>query len=290
LSSSVSSPLTGHPPLVDFTSRFVQPPGQFYVTADDGFSLRIASSLVGARFRLLARLLVPATGIHYWQQEAVTTVFRQIEQFEFQGLEGFLIGLNVEIVNAIDLRDWFFASVQLTRGIGPPVTDFHALAHGYVTPANPLLWPGGFYKDPVDGRGTPRLVTVPAPGAGNNYLQNVPTGARWRIQAGQFTFTTSATVATRRVVLQLGDSLAVLYVEIPSPETQAASLTRTFSLAPWGFDAANRSNRVILALPDSILLAEGDELRSNVVSIQAGDVLSDMNLLVEEWFAQATSI
>jgi hypothetical protein len=282
--STGSSEITSRAPRVEFTDRFVQPPANLYVSADDAFHFRIASSQQSVTIRLSARLLVPGEGILYWQRTATTTALRAVEHFEFAGLEGFLLGLIVELDTTLDPGRWAFAAVELARGIVGGAHHFAALAHGYVTAANPLIWPGGHYIDPWQGRGTPFRFGVAIPAAGANAVDNVPTGARWRVMAGHLVFTTSAAAASRRMVLVFGDSGGAANVKCVANDFQTASLTREYEFGAWGFDDTVRSGISLVAVPPDLFLEAGDVIRTEVVALQAADAITAISLLVEEWF------
>lgn len=290
MSSNANAPITSRGPRIEFTSRFVQPPGELYITQDDGFTIRFASSQVGTTLRLLARVLVVGEGVKYWQQTVTVTLLRGLEQREFVGLEGFLLGFIVDLPEPLAQGSWAFAAVELTRGIGTPIHDFQALAHGYVTAANPLIWPGGLYPDPTAFRGTPTLFNIGDPAAGANVVDDVPSGARWRIQSATMRLVTSVTVANRRMVLEFQRSTGQVLARAVGADTVPASQTAEFSFAPYGFDAASRDGFRLVAIPSEFILDQTDVIATAVVNLQAGDQISMIRLSVEEWFSPQTPI
>lgn len=282
--STPSADVITRAPRVEFTERFVQPPGALYLSPDDALRLQLVSSAVGARARLLARILEPAGNVRYWQNELATVTARVAIRDDFKGLEGFLLGLIVDLVQGGAASDWFFASVQLGLGVSAPGRPFQALCHGYFEDEQPLFWPGGNYRDPWDGRGFPRQAAGTNPGAGAQFAFSVPEGARWRIQGMDVTLVTDANAANRRFILEARAFGGAVYFATAAQVVQTASLTWRYNVAPWGMDSDNRDGRLLVNWPAEVILVDGDEIGSAAANLQAGDDFGAPTLLVEEWY------
>jgi len=282
--STPSAPITTRGPLVEYTSRFVQPPSALYLSPDDALRFQLVSSTVGAQARLLARILEPAGTVRYWQNQLTTVTARVAIRDDFKGLEGFLLGLIVDLISGGTASDWFFGSVQLSLGVSAPGRPFQALCHGYFEDEQPLFWPGGHYRDPWDGRGFMREVTGLNPGPGSQFSQSVPEGARWRLQGMEISLVTSAAAANRRFILEAQAFAGAVYFATAAQIVQTASTTFRYNVAPWGMDGDNRDGRILVNWPADVLLVDGDQLVSAVANLKLGDDFGAPTFLVEEWF------
>lgn len=284
MSSSGPSPLTGRPPKVEYTSRFVQPPSSLYIGPDDLLTLRFASQVEGVTARVLARILTPDEGVLYWRHDLTTTVARFEEVLVRPLMEGFLLGLNVDVYSDIVGSRWQWASVQISRGEVGIGGQFHALCQGYFGDvSSPLIWPGGSNREPHDGRGFPVLQKDADVAAGVNVSYSVPQGARARLMVMKVTLTTSATVANRRFTLEWQDNVGAVICRAPASIVQTAGQTFTYFVAPWGIDGVDYNGDIRVPWPREALLAQNDFLVTNVTNFQGDDDFGAAVWNFEEW-------
>lgn len=169
--------------------------------------------------------------------------------------------------NLRHIRDLFRIDPRVGRGpgqIAPWISGVVRLTH----PAFP-------------GRstfGNIRLVIVPLPGAGTDFTTTVPPEEIWRLRTAHCQLITDATAASREVRLELLTGGTPFYLVAPVT-SQAASLVIQYS---WGHGVTNDSFGLVLntTLPDAILVP-GSVVRSNIRLLQAGDILSSINMLVD---------
>jgi hypothetical protein len=133
----------------------------------------------------------------------------------------------------------------------------------------------------LEGRGGLKLITAPEPAAGHDWVLTPPPGARWRLLGGSAQLVTSATVATRQVLFQVVREGTVCFT-IPSPNTQAASLTYTYQFLPGVAQDTLLSTYPLLQLPHDVLLDNRMRVQSSTGAIDTADQWSAVVLLVEE--------
>lgn len=121
------------------------------------------------------------------------------------------------------------------------------------------------------------VLTVTAPGAGNEWSQTVTAGQIWELQTIRFRFVTDATVTNRtpRIFVNNG---ANTYFQVSGATNQAASLTIDYAFSNVGSAYAPTDNITrIASLPP--LLVTGDEvITTNTTNRQAGDAFSNIVL------------
>lgn len=162
----------------------------------------------------------------------------------------------------------------------------NTLCSGFIYGGKGISWPSQNIADQTPGRGLIFTEDTADPAAGSNFSINVPTGETWRIHAIQFRFVTSATVASRRVRVrattgQLGFGIVSLI-----QTDQTASTTLDYSCAPYGqmVDEIDSSDAFII-IPNELWVVSGGSISSSIRNIQAGDQVSNVELIVEKFFA-----
>ena len=133
-----------------------------------------------------------------------------------------------------------------------------------------------------DKRYAVRAFAVTQPAAGADFSQTVPAGLQWRIRAVFVKIVTSATVASRQLTLQFKDDQGNLLFQCPASTTQAASLTGLYSFfptAPWNVVG---TTNFVAPIPPDLTLADSFVIASSTASIQTGDQLQNIVILLEE--------
>lgn len=122
----------------------------------------------------------------------------------------------------------------------------------------------------------------PAPGA--EALVTVPAGEYWVVHAVLLTLVTSATVANRRVELQI-DNGTTTFFRLAHAVDQTASLTWRYQFANHGYrDAAvTGSNNVANLGVPVFTLGPGYRIQTSTANIQAGDDYAAPVLFVADY-------
>lgn len=150
-------------------------------------------------------------------------------------------------------------------------------------------------QHPVWREGLQRLVTVDAPGPGQEWVVTVPTvpeGIWWRIKGIAYQFTTSAVAGARqpRVIYKAsaerGQRSGAWFGDFGGSTTQGASLSSLASwyelLPPGAPPAFGTSFHFDVALPFDVRLQPGWSVGSQTENMDAADQYSGIVLLVQE--------
>lgn len=130
------------------------------------------------------------------------------------------------------------------------------------------------------------IVTLepPDPAAGAGYTFGVPANSRVQIIGVSFTLTTDANAANRLPYCEGYDgALTFLGSSFNSPVVANSVVRAHFSIHGGGQQASGTYNFAMIALADHLYLRINDTLRINVVSIQAGDTITDIAIRYKQW-------
>jgi len=131
---------------------------------------------------------------------------------------------------------------------------------------------------------------VPAPAAGAVWTHKVDGRYYERLLAVTYTFTTSAVVANRNIVLNMLDSNGVIITQVPGSFALPASTVASdfFQVNSPSYDFAPGAN-TYRYLPD-FLVPPGWSWNSSVSSIDVGDAFTGVVLLVQRFPNDAAMI
>lgn len=132
---------------------------------------------------------------------------------------------------------------------------------------------------------TPIVVkTGTDPGAGAEATVTVPAGEYWVVHGLLLTLVTSATVANRRVEIQIDNGTTVFF-RLAHAADQAASLTWRYQYANHGYrDAAvtGTNNVANIGMP-VFTLGPGYRIQTSTTNLQAGDDYAPPVLFVADY-------
>lgn len=263
--------------------RVIASPFQFATTDDDNLQIVSANSLPGVVLTIQGRrfnekgTIEAFSWIHVPSSDRTTTA----ENFKLGG--GALLNLVIYASSGSPKIGQTYVSARMIRGLSGATLLLGALLGGYVTAAQPLAYPGSPIESSIAGGGVPRVITGTDPAAGQEFLETVPTGARWQLLAVTVSLTSSAVVTDRRSGL-LVISNGVTLFRSPQTTTQAASLTRQQYWHPGAFfNPAILSDVPIAPLPQPLMLQAGDIFKTNTNNLDAADNYSAPTYTVREW-------
>lgn len=120
----------------------------------------------------------------------------------------------------------------------------------------------------------------PNPGVGANLSATVPGHELWVVEAVSFRLVTDATVATRVVTVNVDDGTTP-YLFTSTNVAHTASLTFDYSAFMGAGVGGGGGGVVVMPWPDGGLpTSPGSRIRTVVESLQAGDQISRVRLLV----------
>lgn len=127
-----------------------------------------------------------------------------------------------------------------------------------------------------------RVLTPTVPAAGTNFRVTVPGGQVWFVRTLQFTYTTDATVVSRRPDIVFSDGNTEFF-EIRETTTTGASSQRTRVFATDYYRHNSDSAAFIYWGIPKVLLLPGWFIESQITNWQAGDVINSIALAVDIW-------
>lgn len=183
-------------------------------------------------------------------------------------------------------RGEIFCSVELMDGPAVNAQLIHQLLSNYLSSGRGASWPTSAPDSENDAEAV-NAVTVADPGAGNQVQVICPAHTQWQILSFKFTLETDATPASRTVQIEdfpLGIFDMAFLTHIPNPLIyHEASLTQSYCFSNLPGPAGPSAG---LILPGSLaglfLLRASDELRTRIGSFQAGDIISNIVLVVKQ--------
>lgn len=254
-----------------------------WVTPDDILIVAVRSALAGVTLGFNARIWNPDTGVDEITQQILPGSARALQFFSFQLYYGYLVSAALQAVSGTPRRGQILGTIVLAR---PPAASFlpkMILAQDYVTSQYGPLWPGGRQNLGVEGPGMLYSQSVTQPAAGADWVQAVPTGARWLLHGIYATLVTAVAAGNRQPILVFDDGANKLAAQ-NTALVQAASLTNDWSWDPASPSTglfANSVNEVDLPFP--VPLFAGWRVRPITLNLAAADQWSGIRLLVEEW-------
>lgn len=267
---------------VKFLTSGITPPADLYLSADDSIQVDVLSATAGLNTSVSIRLL-RTDGTITIEEESITTVaLPATATARYRLAEGFLLSVMVRATTLNTIRGQIFATVSFIRSFGSTPTVTYTLVQGYVTTISRVSWPILQPDWPTNGQGNLVTHLVTAPGAGANVVFTQSTALRWRLLAGAFLFTTSATVITRNIEVQLQNA-GNFVADSWCPFGQAASAAQQYVITP-GIPAVTGTPFVPnVAWPTDLRMQPGTVLIMTVVNFQAGDAFTNIVLQTEEW-------
>jgi len=285
---STSSPITTRPHVTEFTREFVQPPTNLFIDPDDRLYVEHVSRFVSLAFHVAARVLKPGGQGEIIHEEFGLQTAPVGAQFRFEVfplLEGFLLGVVVHPTFLVTGPGDLYVLVGLLRGNEVRQSATQILCAGYVVGPSGPSWPAGGIESLQSGRGATSLGFTVDPGAGVEISHTVGDLRRGELRAMRFTLVTDATVANRRVLVEVVRSGNII-ARTAAALVQTASLTFNYNVAPWGESGDNRNGEILVNFPPGILLSSGDIIRTVTPGLQAGDNYSAALVTMEDWLAE----
>lgn len=254
-----------------------------WVTPDDLLIAVVRNSLAGVSLALSGRVWHPDDGVKEIDFPMAPTSDRSANTFSRNLSLGYLVSLAVRVTAGAPRRGQTLATMLIAR---PPAASFGTkmiLAQDYVTSNYGPLWPGGRQTLGVEGPGILSSFVVATPAAGADWVQAVPTGARWLLHGIYATLATAIAAGNRQPLLVFDDGVNRVAAQ-NTALVQAASLTNDWSWDP-GTPSTGlfQSNVNEVDLPFPVPLFAGWRVRTITGAIAAADQWSGIRLLVEEW-------
>lgn len=260
----------------------VTTPSPFYCAGDEFLRVTSFGSVASVALAVCTRFLRTDGSPVAGRDRHVPNSDRTIASSDFHLPDGWLLGVEVHATAGAPRRGQVWVVVDLMRGASASAVLVQTLTQGYITDTSRLAWPGSPIRDSAEGPGVLRSITGTNPAAGVELSEAVPTNARWRLHAIQFTLVTAVAAANREVALTFDDGAAV-FARVPSGFTHIASTTVVYSAfhhAPRNTAAQDTTKNFPIPRID---LQGGFRINTVTTAIQAADDYGAPQYLVEEW-------
>jgi hypothetical protein len=291
---AAAAPLADNPPFVSGTippaftfspngGAGISIPG-FYVTADDSLVIAVRNSAAGLNgITVQVRFMLPDGSVQMMvfplnNIDQIRTKFTITNPLQ----EGIILGVTVQIPPVTVKRGQCYITAAVVRGADPNSFVTITLLSDYLTTAFQPSWPFCPIRPALEGPGfiyTP-AGNVPNPAAGAQLV--MPIRTQWRIISIQFSLTTDGTAGNRSVDLTLQENAGEVFSTGPVA-VQPPNTTYFYSYASgvtWQTNDATRQN---MPLPAELFLANQAPMNALIVNPGAGDQMTAMTALVEEW-------
>lgn len=271
------------PNAVTWQTKRVGPPSPIYVQRDDILVAAAATSQGAEVVTINYRLLLAEGTVKIGQLTIAPPTGRSLVATSLPLAEGWLLSVSAKCAVATT-RGQTFARVFLNRAALGQGEPGYMLMADYVTTAMAPSFPNGRIIQPVEGPGTLSAIQITGITTGHDWIVDVPTNARWRIQCVTAQLVTSAVVANRlpQLVVEIA-GFNVLFV--PAPASIAAGKTVQLSWQPGGTVQSDAQPAYAAPLPDGLVLGSTPTavLSSLTQNIQAGDQWTGVQVAFEEW-------
>lgn len=263
--------------------RNVQPPGEVYIAPGDSLGVTTRCSHPTTRVELRARIYMPGQGVQLVRYFHAPNTDRTEKSETYPLPEGFLLGVSALPTDSSVRRGHLYAAVSIGRGLGTPYHPAHYLVQDYLESGCFAAWPGQLNVPQAGPTGLVRTVVGTDPVASDEISQTVPTNATWELLAVSWRLTTVATVATRRVVMQIFDPSVALVGRYPAADRQSASQVLGYNFGAGVFNQAAFYNEIVTSLPVGLILPGGYIIGSLTENFQSGDNFQTPYFHVREW-------
>lgn len=275
-------------PTIGGRGDIIATPFQFLFAGEDNLRIVLINSLAGVVVTMQGRFL-PLKGKtpQPFVQTFTPTSDRLPTTFDFSFGAGYLLNVSFIVTSGAPLVGQTYVMLQIIRGMLGAKIVLGCLLGGYITSMQHVAYPGSPILSSTEGEPYVRKITGTQPAFGANISETVPTGARWQLLTFLAGLTTDATVIGRQPILTVRSSGSLVgesIINATIPASTGANVTWAAGLTPQ-VDATG----VHLQggwITDNRMLA-GDELRTTVNNLQAGDRWTAPFFMVREWLEAA---
>jgi hypothetical protein len=156
------------------------------------------------------------------------------------------------------------------------------LAAGYITTGQGLSYPTSGITPAQEGNGAFRMISYTDGATGADISLSVPTNTIYLVQGFRFTLTTDVNAAAREAIIFFRSAGVNFKVAMRPSTTQAASLVREYTFAPYSIVPTAFSTYIAGHMPLT-LLKGGDGIATLTTNIQENDQYTAIEVYVRQW-------
>jgi hypothetical protein len=252
----------------------------FPLDVSDAVRLTIYAIGVGQSYTATARIRLDSGKIVPFQQSFPALTINTTNVFMLPLPAGDLIAFSLKQTSVQPGRSEAYAYLDILLNSNIPTSPSLRLTQGYIGAQQALVWP---YTDPnqTDERTLSQLGLTAAPAAGANAFVTAASGISGMVLGFSCTLTTDANVANRQLQV-VANGMTGNNVNFVIPIVQTASLARNYAIFP-GASVQTVGAINTAPMPEAIRLPFDTYFGISVLNIQAGDQLTNIEVLIEQF-------
>jgi len=263
--------------------RLVPTPYNFNFTGEDALRLTVHNSQTGVVVAVHWRMQTPDQRLVANRFAFTPATDRSPSVAEFTIGDGYLLNVTLLASSGSPKRGQTYVRLQVIRGRGAAAVVLGAVVQGYVTGNQDRAWPGSALEGSLEGDGVVRVIVGTDPAAGTEFVETVPTGARWQLLTVRLHLVTSAAAGSRRTTLFVNSGTTIVWYldsNVDVPPSSARNVTWAEGLP---FSASTVDTFGTAPLPAGYILAAAAQIKSTTLNLDAGDNYNVPALSVREW-------
>jgi len=194
----------------------------------------------------------------------------------------YMVSMSLRVVTTTAPPNSMFGVVNMYRGGVTNGQLVKPLMRGFMGYHEALTFPSSPFVSALDGVGSPTVLTLANPGAGNNFIITVPSGVCFIIDALEFLFTASAAAANRRVSIRIDDGTNEIH-KVEGNADITATQARTHSVFTNSQPSNGNNVTIYMPIPLQLRLLPGYRVRSVVSALDAGDTFTLISYAVRQF-------
>ena len=128
-------------------------------------------------------------------------------------------------------------------------------------------------------------VAIPNPAAGADFSSSLSAFARFQIISINFTVVADVNVANRLIRLNtVSDTYSCNYVTAPGFQTASETINYYCGLGMANQDLSAALSIMTICLPDALIVQKDDDFVSDILTMQAGDQISNIRIRYKYWW------
>lgn len=273
-------------PLYAAGQRIVQSPFQFVADADTFLRIVSVCSVSGVTVAIQGRRLDEHGELQVLEETHAPNSNRTTKTQDYKLGLGAVLNLALFASQGAPLSGQCYVMAQLLRNFGGTAIVLGTLLGGYVTATQALGFPGSPIVSSTSGEPAIRNIIGTTPAAGVEWLETVPTGARWSLANIIALLTTNSTAVARQVFFHVKDAGGHDLGYYAQANSQNASTQQFYTMGPGLFSTQASGGGITVdtqACPNPLLMTAGCTIGSFTGNLQGGDQWSQPQYTVREW-------
>jgi len=292
LNAVANVPASPNVALPTFNITDIQPPTNVYVTTDDQLQVSGWNSAPAQQLIVSIRFLLSTGPTVLGQYSFALPSDRSYWSFEIPLTNGYMLSVTCDVMptgTTTAQRGQCYVQANVLRTGTPTTVANFTLFSDYVSADLSPSWPSYTNLSSVSGIGAIRSIVGTTPGAGNNLSESVPTNARWRWTAINFTLTTSGVAGNRQVLIFFNDAASnTFYVfVVPYVQTATQQVAYLFSALLGSSQTTPAGGALVSALPE-VWTDSAWSFHTGILGLQAADTITLPAFAVQEWIDPGT--